>query len=145
MGAPAAQARADQLSPRRTRGLQQLSKQHGRPVLKRLAPSSAAILAIAAFALSGCGGGSSTATGENPDDGERIFAESGCAGCHAFAPAGSGGGSGPDLNNIKLDAAAVADQVKNGGGGMPSFGGSLTDAQITAVSEFVAAGDGSAK
>ncbi len=95
---------------------------------------------IAALALSGCGSGGSKATGANPGDGKQIFTDAGCAGCHQFSPAGSNGGSGPGLDNISLDAAAIEEQVKNGGGGMPSFGGSLTPEQITAVSTFVATG-----
>jgi mono/diheme cytochrome c family protein len=37
----------------------------------------------------------------------------------------------------------VSKQVINGGGGMPAYGGDLTDAQVKAVSEFVAENDGS--
>lgn len=96
---------------------------------------------LATAALTGCGGGSS-ATGENPGDGKQIFTDS-CGGCHAFKAADTGGGSGPDLSNLKVGVAQVTHQVKNGGGGMPSFGGTLTPTQIDAVAKFVAANDGS--
>ena len=98
----------------------------------------AAALAAAAFAA-GCGGASgSEATGENPGDGKQIFSDSGCAGCHQFAPAGSGGGSGPDLDGTTMTVQEIAAQVRDGGGGMPNFSGKLTEQQIQAVSEFVA-------
>lgn len=98
---------------------------------------------VAAIAFAGCGGSSSTATGDKPGDGKQIFSDAGCANCHKLSAAGSSGGSGPDLDNIGDSAAEVAEQVKNGGGGMPSFSGDLTDAQIQSVSEFVAENDGS--
>lgn len=102
----------------------------------------AATLVIAAGALAGCGSSGSSATGEKPGDGKQIFVDS-CGGCHTFKAAGTTGGSGPDLTNLKVGAEAVATQVKNGGGGMPAFSGELSPQQIDAVSSFVAANDGS--
>lgn len=102
-----------------------------------------ACAAFAALAAAGCGGGSSQATGDKPGDGKQIFVDAGCGGCHTLKAAGTNGGSGPNLDDIKLTADAVARQVENGGGGMPGFSGSLSAAQIKAVSEFVAANDGS--
>lgn len=102
----------------------------------------AAALAVAAAALAGCGGGSK-ATGANPGDGKQIFTDAGCAGCHAFEAAGSKGGSGPELTRLRIPADTVALRVREGGGGMPAFADSLTEQQIKAVSEFVAANDGS--
>ena len=101
------------------------------------------IVVLAATALAACGSSGSSATGDQAGDGKAIFNDAGCAGCHKFAPAGSGDGSGPDLDGAGLDAAAVAAQVKSGGGGMPSFDGDLTPKQIDAVAKFVADGDGS--
>jgi len=98
--------------------------------------------AVAIFA-SACGSSGSSATGSNPGDGKQIFSDAGCGSCHALAAADSNGGSGPDLNDIKLTAPEIARQVSEGGGGMPSFSGDLTDAQIQAVSQFVAENDGS--
>lgn len=92
--------------------------------------------------IAGCGSGSS-ATGEKPGDGKQIFTDAGCASCHAFAAAGSNGGSGPELTRLRIPADTVAEKVKNGGGGMPAFAGDLTEQQIDAVAEFVAANDGS--
>lgn len=104
--------------------------------LKSILPAAA--LAAAAIAA-GCGGSDgSSATGENPGDGKQIFSDAGCAGCHHFAPAGSNGGSGPDLDGTSLTVQQIEDQVRDGGGGMPSFSGDLSDQQIQAVAEFVA-------
>lgn len=104
-----------------------------------------AVVGLAAVAIftAGCGSSGSTATGTNPGDGKQIFTDAGCDSCHALAAAGSNGGSGPDLNDIKLTADEVARQVSRGGGGMPSFSGDLSDQQIQAVSQFVAENDGS--
>jgi cytochrome c551 len=96
-----------------------------------------ALVALVAV-VSGCGGPASTST-----DGKQIFSDAGCAGCHKLDAAGADGSGGPDLNTIGDDATEVANQVREGGGGMPAFSGELTDEQITAVSEFVAANDGS--
>jgi mono/diheme cytochrome c family protein len=101
-------------------------------------PASAVALAALAIFAAGCGSDGSSATGENPGDGKQIFTDSGCADCHEFAPAGSGSGSGPGLNGTTLGASEIAAQVRDGGGGMPSFSGDLTEQQIQAVSEFVA-------
>ena len=58
----------------------------------------------------------------------------------------------PDVTNLQVNVVTEMDgmappeierQVTNGGGGMPAFSGKLTAQQITAVSEFVAANDGS--
>ncbi|MFT4050560.1 MAG: cytochrome c [Solirubrobacterales bacterium] len=99
---------------------------------------AAAVVAAASLTLAGCGGPASTST-----DGKTIFSDAGCGSCHSLDAAGSDGGSGPDLTNLKVSADVVAEQVTNGGGGMPSFKGRLTDEQIQAVAKFVAANDGS--
>jgi mono/diheme cytochrome c family protein len=97
-----------------------------------------AIACICAFAIAGCGSSStSTATGAKPGDGKKIFTDAGCGGCHTLASAGTGGDSGPNLDELKPSSSEVASQVKNGGGGMPSFDGDLMPDQIGAVSEFV--------
>ena len=77
------------------------------------------------------GGGGQKASGE------AVFAES-CGSCHVLAAAGTNGTTGPDLDALALDASTVQRQVTNGGGGMPAFGGRLSDAEIEAVSKYVA-------
>jgi len=55
-----------------------------------------------------------------------------------LAAAGATGSIGPNLDELKPSVAAVARQVTQGGGPMPSFAGSLSKAQIAAVARFVA-------
>ena len=75
-----------------------------------------------------------------------MWAQAGCGGCHTLAAAGSSGDIGPNLDQLRPSIAAVAAQVTSGGGGMPSFGGTLSAAQIQALAGYVstAAGGSSA-
>jgi mono/diheme cytochrome c family protein len=70
------------------------------------------------------------------DTGQAIYATR-CASCHG---ADGGGGFGPTLAGVVAQQYPnIADQVAlvtNGRGSMPSFGGSLTPAQISAVVEY---------
>jgi alcohol dehydrogenase (cytochrome c) len=68
--------------------------------------------------------------------GKAIFAEN-CAGCHGVS--GQGGNGGPDLTAIPAagNLDSVVTQVQNGGGGMPSFKGTLTQQQIKDVAAYV--------
>jgi mono/diheme cytochrome c family protein len=70
-------------------------------------------------------------------DGAAVFAEAGCGGCHTFGPANSTGTVGPRLDGIDLSKDEIAQQVRNGGGGMPPFGDRLSDAEIEAVADYV--------
>ena len=45
---------------------------------------------------------------------------------------------GPSLDGTSLDAAAIEGIVRDGSGGMPALGGTLSDAEIEAVAAFVA-------
>jgi len=80
------------------------------------------------------GGGSSQASAA----GKAVFTAS-CASCHTLKSDNATGQAGPNLDTLKPDAATVAKQVINGGGGMPPFKGQLTDKQIADVAAFVAA------
>ena len=71
-------------------------------------------------------------------DGKAIFASAGCSGCHTLAAAGASGTVGPNLDEAKPSKELAIDRVTNGRGGMPSFKGQLSDAQIGAVATFVA-------
>ncbi len=73
-----------------------------------------------------------------PTDGKAIFASAGCSGCHTLAAAGSTGNVGPNLDEAKPSKQLALDRVTNGRGGMPSFKGQLSQAQIEAVATFVA-------
>lgn len=64
--------------------------------------------------------------------GEQVFAQN-CAGCHG--PDGEGG-SGPALQNSN-DRDQVRTQIVEGGGGMPPFGGQLSDTEIDDVTAYV--------
>ena len=121
-------------------------------------------LAAIVLALAGCGGdddgdeatpppppppaetGTDTETEtETDDDGEvtdgaAVFASAGCGSCHAFTPAGSSATIGPNLDDTSFSVEEIEAQVRSGGGGMPAFEGDLSDDEIAAVAEYVAAG-----
>jgi mono/diheme cytochrome c family protein len=79
------------------------------------------------------GGGTQQASAQ----GKQIFSQQ-CAACHTLKDANATGNVGPNLDDLKPDAPTVQRQVVNGGGGMPAFKGQLSDAQIQAVSQYVA-------
>jgi cbb3-type cytochrome c oxidase subunit III len=76
--------------------------------------------------------------GGGKPDGKQVFSSAGCTGCHTLADAGSTGNVGPNLDDAKPPKSLVLDRVTNGQGGMPSFKGQLSEAQIEAVAKFVA-------
>jgi mono/diheme cytochrome c family protein len=82
---------------------------------------------------SAAGGG-----GGDADDPKSIFT-SNCGSCHTFEDAGSAGTIGPNLNESSADVAAMEEQIRKGGNGMPAFEGQLTDEQIKALAEYLAA------
>ena len=119
----------------------------------------AALLLVLAVALlvSACGGsdsdGDSGKTGTAPTaststdtettastaeavSGKSVFLNN-CTICHGQK--GTGGNGGPDIST-QSDAAHNVDQVTNGGGGMPAFGGQLSEEEIKAVADYVAGG-----
>ncbi|MEJ8824506.1 cytochrome c [Variovorax humicola] len=59
-----------------------------------------------------------------------------CALCHTLKDAGSTGQIGPDLDDLKPDAARIARVIRSGMGAMPAFT-ALTDAQVTALARYV--------
>jgi mono/diheme cytochrome c family protein len=78
-----------------------------------------------------------TTTVASGANGKQIFI-SNCGSCHTLGAAGTSGSVGPNLDQLKPTAAKVQQQVENGGAGMPSFAGRLTNAQIAAVAKYVA-------
>jgi mono/diheme cytochrome c family protein len=108
----------------------------------------AALAAVALVFAAGCGGedDDGTQTGVDSSGGAKVFADAGCGNCHTLAAADATGTTGPNLDDLKPDAARVERQVRNGGNGMPAFEGQLSNEEIQQVSEFVAssAGGGSA-
>jgi mono/diheme cytochrome c family protein len=82
------------------------------------------------------------ATGGGEAAGKAVFTQS-CAGCHTLADAGASGSVGPNLDDLRPSQEKVAAMVRSGGGGMPSFGGTLEPEQIEAVAAYVAGAAGS--
>jgi mono/diheme cytochrome c family protein len=78
----------------------------------------------------------------NAAAGKTVF-ESDCSSCHTLKAAGAGGQIGPNLDQLRPGFAQVQAKVESGGGGMPSFSGTLSPQQIRDVAAFVAtrAGD----
>lgn len=60
-----------------------------------------------------------------------------CAACHTLRDAGSNGAVGPDLDELRPDAARVARALQQGLGNMPSFRASLGPDDIAAVARYV--------
>ena len=95
--------------------------------------------AAAAAARDGGGGGGGGEQQEAPVavDGKAVFSDN-CGSCHTLSAAGTSGTTGPNLDDVSLDAGAIEGVVRDGRGGMPSFGGNLSDDEIAAVAAFVA-------
>jgi len=86
---------------------------------------------------SGGGGGAGAAA----EAGRGVFVDT-CGSCHTLSAAGTSGVVGPALDGTSLDATAVEALMRSGRGAMPSFEGSLDDADIAAVAAFVAGAAG---
>lgn len=103
------------------------------------------VLIVPAAILAGCGGSddsgsddpvSGNAGGGNPTAALELFDEN-CAGCHTLSEADAEGPLGPELDGTDLEVDRVRDQIENGGGSMPAFGGQLTPEEIDQLAEFV--------
>jgi mono/diheme cytochrome c family protein len=93
--------------------------------------------AAAAKARDKGGGGGQADEAAPAVDGKAVFADT-CGGCHTLSAAGTSGTTGPNLDDVSLDAGAVEGIVRGGRGSMPSFEGQLSDDEIAAVADFVA-------
>ena len=120
-----------------------------------LASDVAAYVGYAAAKTGDDQGALATAGLAQAKTGDQIFTAAGCAGCHTFAPANSTGTIGPNLNELKTQAANMekgktaeeyiresledpgAFIVKGYPNAMPAFKGRLTDAQIQALVDFL--------
>jgi cytochrome c6 len=81
-----------------------------------------------------------TAEGD-PAAGKVVF-ETNCGSCHTLSDAGTSGKVGPNLDELKPAQDVVEEQVTNGGGAMPAFGGTLTEQQIADVAAYVSSAAG---
>ncbi len=76
--------------------------------------------------------------GSKPADrGAALFATHGCAHCHGEK--GVGGGRGPDLQLVRkrLSGTAIAQQIHDGGKGMPAYTDQLTDIEVDDLVAFL--------
>ena len=85
----------------------------------------------------GSSGAAPYAGGGSSPDGKAIFTQR-CGSCHTLSAAGTSGQVGPKLDGIPLSATQIQAVVRSGPGAMPSFEGTLSDAEIKAVASFVA-------
>jgi mono/diheme cytochrome c family protein len=85
----------------------------------------------------GDGEGEGDGDGEEAPDGEAIFAEAGCGGCHTLEAAGASGTVGPNLDESKPSKELAVDRITHGRGAMPAFEDSYSAAQIEAVADYV--------
>jgi mono/diheme cytochrome c family protein len=74
--------------------------------------------------------------GGSAEAGTVVFSEN-CSVCHGAT--GHGGNGGPDLTTMPLAQTeeGAIEQVTNGGGGMPPFGGTLSGEEIENVAAYV--------
>ena len=80
--------------------------------------------------------GGGEASGGDPEAGAEVFATN-CSVCHGED--GHGGAGGPDLTTMPKaqNEPEAIEQVTDGGGGMPPFGGQLSEEEIENVAAFV--------
>ena len=71
--------------------------------------------------------------------GAELFATRGCAHCHGQA--GVGGAKGPDLQLVRkrLKRSQMANQIHDGGKGMPAYGDLLSRAEIDGLVAYLKA------
>jgi mono/diheme cytochrome c family protein len=79
--------------------------------------------------------------------GEQVFANSQppCAICHTLEAAGAAGEIGPNLDELKPTEEQVRLAVTDGVGVMPAYEETLSEAEIAAVSQYVAKAVGTAE
>jgi cytochrome c oxidase subunit II len=124
----------------------------------------ALLIVFAVLLVAGCGGEKTVApTGPvvgtlpkagkaNPAAGKKVFADSGCGGCHTFQPAGASGQIGPNLDEALKgkDATFIKTSITDpnaviASGFQPnvmpqSYGSQLTSTQINDLVAFLQTG-----
>ena len=123
-----------------------------------------ALIAFFVLVLAGCGGEKTVSPtgpvkGElpkaekgDPAAGKKVYNDAGCGGCHTFAPAGSKGAIGPDLDDALKgkDAEFIRESIVDpnaeiASGFQPSvmpqdYGSQLTSKQIADLVAFLQQG-----
>lgn len=93
---------------------------------------------VGSVAIAACGnddGGDAEVTAAQ---GKEVFTRAACSSCHTLADAGAAGTIGVNFDETKPNAVKVEQFVRNGSPPtMPSFEGTLTDAEIEAVALYV--------
>ena len=119
---------------------------------RRRSSSGRAVLAAAAVLVLGAAAPSAASAAESGDalmgQGRALFiggATPPCALCHTLKDAGATGNVGPVLDELQPNEERVAAAVRGGIGAMPSFAGSLSDAQIRALAHYVARASGGSR
>ncbi|MEY2515831.1 MAG: hypothetical protein QOJ89_3189 [bacterium] len=107
-------------------------------------PITGVLVLVAALLLAACAGNEDANKGD-PVAGKKLFAQSGCEGCHTFKAAGSSGTQGPDLDAANPSVSRVIRQLEHPGGLMPSFADKLSEQQMRDLAAFVGAGNSSGK
>lgn len=103
------------------------------------------VTALVAPALAPAGG---TTEPGAADEGRRLFTSGttpSCTACHALRDANATGAIGPDLDELRPDAARVRSAVAQGFENMPAFGNVLSKAQIDALAQYVERSAGTAR
>jgi cytochrome c6 len=100
----------------------------------------------------GGAGGEGTGTGQTDtgggadvEAGRQIFVETAqptCGSCHTLEAAGTSGTIGPNLDDSQVSLEQAIEQITNGGGAMPAFGGQLSEEEIQNVAAFVVESQG---
>lgn len=77
-------------------------------------------------------------TGQPAAERAELLYRQNCAACHGVELQG---GVGPNLQRVggRLSRDAIVRQIEQGGGGMPAFGGRLSEADIRALADWLAA------
>lgn len=113
-----------------------------------LAAAIALIATVLVTVSSGSADASDPGAQAQMELGRKVFtqmAEPQCGVCHTLADAGTTGEIGAKLEELKPDAARVANAVRDGVGVMPPYRDKLTEEQIQAVAYYVSRATGAAK
>ena len=103
--------------------------------------ATALVATMGAFLLAAQASAADDAAATNaaqPDPGKQLFIDWSCGSCHSLSDAGADGHVGPALDgDPNLSKQFVVNRLTNGQGAMPSFGGLLTEQEISEVADYV--------